>query len=196
MSATAKRKVAAKPSANGRSAALAKKFASKRGIILDVGCGRNPQPGAVGMDHQAFAEVDIVHSWDEFPWPLDDESVLTIIASHVVEHVNPVNGHFISWMNECWRVLKPEGQIAIATPYAGTRFYWMDPTHCNPCNQDTWRYFSPEDESRFYGFYEPGPFKIEQNLWHSTGMMEVVLRKQLDQPHWHHNGEIKYGRKS
>lgn len=156
-----------------------KVVAAKRGIVLDVGCGEHKQPGAVGMDHQALDGVDVVHSWDEFPWPFEDESVLTIIASHVVEHVNPVNGHFLNWMNECWRILKPEGQLAITTPYAGSRGYWQDPTHCNPCSEATWFYFDPDHASQFWTFYKPKPWIIQVNVFHANGNSEVVLRKRV-----------------
>src|ERR1700761_3931223 len=94
--------------------------ARKSGIMLDIGCGASKQPGFVGMDHQPLDGVDVVHGWNDFPWPFEDESVLTIVASHVVEHVNPADGHFLKWMDECWRILKPEGQMAIVTPYAGS----------------------------------------------------------------------------
>jgi SAM-dependent methyltransferase len=155
-------------------------IAKRAGIILDVGCGASKQPGAVGMDHQALEGVDVVHSWNEFPWPFEDESVLTIVASHVVEHVNPADGHFLRWMNECWRVLKPEGQLAIVTPYAGSAGFWQDPTHCNGCSEATWYYFDPAHASGFWGFYKPQPWQIEVNLFHMNGNLEVVLRKRVE----------------
>ncbi len=154
--------------------------AVKKGIMLDIGCGTSVQPGFVGMDHQALDGVDVVHNWDDFPWPFEDESVLTAIASHVVEHVNPVNGHFISWMNEVWRVLQPNGQLAIVTPYAGSPGYWQDPTHCNPCSEATAFYFDPEHPSQFWRFYRPKPWAIEANVFHQQGNLEWVLRKRAD----------------
>lgn len=151
---------------------------AKRGYLLDIGCGASKQPGNfIGMDHQALPGVDVVHSWNDFPWPFEDESVLTIVASHVVEHVNPADGHFLRWMDEAWRILKPGGQLAITTPYAGSPGYWQDPTHCNGCSEATWFYFSPDHESGFYRFYQPKPWKIEINLGHLNGNLEVVLRK-------------------
>jgi SAM-dependent methyltransferase len=152
----------------------------RRGIMLDIGCGASKQPGFVGMDHQPLEGVDVVHAWDEFPWPFEDESVLTIVASHVVEHVNPVNGHFLRWLDECWRILQPDGQMAIVTPYAGSPGYWQDPTHCNGCSEATWFYLDPEHASNFYDFYRPKPWKIEVNLGHLNGNLEVVLRKRAE----------------
>ena len=151
---------------------------AKRGIILDIGCGASKQPGAVGMDYQALEGVDVVHSWNEYPWPFEDESVLTAIASHVVEHVSPIDGNFITWMNEVWRILLPDGQLAIVTPHGRSEGYLQDPTHCNPCNQMTWYYFDPEHP--LHGFYKPKPWKIETLYWSPAANIEVVLRKRAE----------------
>lgn len=63
----------------------------KGGIKLDLACGSNKQPGYVGMDVINYPGVDIVHDALTFPWPLPDESVSNIIASHFLEHV-PATG--------------------------------------------------------------------------------------------------------
>ena len=166
----------------------------KSGIILDVASGPEPQEGAVGMDARPHPKVDIVHDYRELPWPLDDETVLTIIAAHVVEHINPADDGFVKWMNEAWRVLKPRGQLAIVTPYAGSPIWWMDPTNCNGCTERTFLYFDPESDAGVYGFYEPAPWSLEVNLAVPAGNMEVVLRKRPDKPAYHADGDLHYGR--
>lgn len=64
----------------------------KSGIRLDIGGGNNPQPGFVNIDMQKLPKVDIVWDIEKTPWPLPDECVLTAIASHILEHVNPHGG--------------------------------------------------------------------------------------------------------
>lgn len=61
----------------------------KQGIMLDIGCGGNKQDGFVGMDVRNLPGVDIVHNVLKFPWPLEDESVLQAMASHLIEHIPP-----------------------------------------------------------------------------------------------------------
>jgi SAM-dependent methyltransferase len=160
---------------------------AKRGIVLDIGCGdeESHYPGAVGMDKQDLSGVDIVHDWNDFPWPFEDGEVLTIIASHVIEHVNPVDGHFIRWMDEAWRVLRTGGQMAIVTPYAGSSLFWQDPTHCNGVTERTMWYFAPHHPSRYHVFYHPKPWWIEQCYFNTEGMLESVLRKIEDDPEFH-----------
>lgn len=61
------------------------------GIKLDIGCGANKQDGFVGMDVRELPGVDIVHNMEQFPFPLPDESCSMVVASHVLEHVNPAS---------------------------------------------------------------------------------------------------------
>lgn len=64
-------------------------LADKQGIRLDIGGGNNPQPGFVNIDILPLPAVDIVHNIELTPWPLPDNCVLTAIASHLFEHINP-----------------------------------------------------------------------------------------------------------
>jgi predicted SAM-dependent methyltransferase len=72
-------------------ASAADHFGALAGIRLDIGCGANRQQGAgwVGMDVQPLSGVDIVHDLTKFPWPIESESVLTALASHILEHIQP-----------------------------------------------------------------------------------------------------------
>ena len=127
----------------GEAVSLAETLGRAAGIRLDIACGHNKQQGAggVGIDFQPLPGVDIVHDLTVFPWPLEDNSVLVAVASHIVEHIPPQNMTFVKFMNEVWRVLKPRGEFAITTPHGWSPGYLQDPTHCNPCNENTWFYF-------------------------------------------------------
>lgn len=103
-----------------------------------------------------------------------------IIKPHeVAEHIGDYSStpQFIGFMNEVWRVMKPGGQFAIAVPHGYSMGYLQDPTHCNPCNEATWSYFTPEHP--LWGIYKPKPWKINQdNLsWSPTTNIEVVMIK-------------------
>jgi hypothetical protein len=60
-----------------------------KGILLDLGCGENKRHGFVGMDKRKLKGVDIVHDLEIFPYPLESESCLSIVGSHIVEHISP-----------------------------------------------------------------------------------------------------------
>ena len=114
----------------------------KKGIMLDIGCGGNKQPSFTGMDRRELPGVDIVHDLEVFPYPLEDESCLTIVGSHIVEHIKP--WLMLDFMNELWRILIPGGQLALSMPYGVSYGFVQDPTHCNSVNEATWTYFDPD----------------------------------------------------
>lgn len=151
---------------------------SKGGIRLDVGCGRNKQDGFVGIDKRPVPEADIVHDLEVFPWPLPDNSCLTIIASHIVEHIKPWLQ--IDLFNELWRILKMGGQLAVSVPYGNSSGYLQDPTHCSPFNATTFRYFDPTH--RLYNIYEPRPWSIAKGfpVWSVNGNLECLMTKIAD----------------
>ena len=157
---------------------------NKKGIMLDIGCGANKQEGFVGMDARKLDGVDIVHNLEDFPWPLDDDSCLTITGSHIVEHIKP--WFMLGFMNEIWRVMKVGGQLAFSLPYGWSYGYIQDPTHCNPCNEATWQYF--DSDYPLYNIYFPKPWKITKGfpVWQVNGNMEVVMIKRGES-----NGKVK-----
>ncbi|MGW8301317.1 MAG: class I SAM-dependent methyltransferase [Desulfobacterales bacterium] len=151
------------------------KLSSKRGILLDIGAGETRRRGFVTLDKRRLAGIDIVHDLEKFPYPIDDNICLTIVASHVVEHIKP--WLMIDFFNELWRIAKLDGQLAISMPYGYSDGFLQDPTHCNMCNYATWQYFDP----RFplYNVYKPRPWQIERGFpqWQESGNMEVLLTK-------------------
>lgn len=155
---------------------------SKAQVILDVGAGENPAAGAIAMDIRDLPTTDIVHDIEEYPWPLPDACVDILIASHVVEHINPARGNFLRWMAEAWRVLKPGGNFIISYPYAGSPGFHQDPSHCNPCTERTWTYFDPTHVFQLYRVYRPRPFKIVVNDYHVDGNAECRLAKLAIKP--------------
>lgn len=157
-------------------------LAKKAQVALDLGGGENVTPGALSMDIRDLPTTDIVHDMEEYPWPLPDASVNLLIASHVVEHIDPARGNFLRWMNEAWRVLKLGGNFVISYPYAGSPGYYQDPTHVNPCTERTWTYFDPVHPFQLYRIYRPRPFKIVSNEYHTDGNGEVRLAKLAIKP--------------
>jgi len=156
---------------------------SKDKVKLDIACGSHKQgPDWVGIDIQARPGVDIVHDIEVYPWPLPDNCVDIAVGSHIAEHIDPTHFGFINWMNEIWRVLKYEGALMLSLPYAGSPGYWQDPTHVNPCNENTWIYFDPLHPSGFYSFYQPKPWKLTNITWDTQGFMEVAMEKRREDP--------------
>ena len=152
------------------------KLEKKKGFCLDIGCGSNKQPQFLGMDKRKLPGVDIVHDIEKIPWPLDNESCLTVVGHHIWEHIKPWLS--IDIMNELWRILKPDGQLCLSMPYGVSRGFVQDPSHCNPTSEVTWQYFDPDYP--LYGIYKPKPWKIEKGfpVYQENGNLEVLMRKR------------------
>jgi predicted SAM-dependent methyltransferase len=83
---------------------------------LDVGCGINKYPGAIGLDRNPNTRADVLADLDRVPFPFRDGSFREIRATHVIEHVSSV----IATMEEFHRLLAPGGHAIIVTPHLRT----------------------------------------------------------------------------
>jgi SAM-dependent methyltransferase len=94
--------------------------------ILELGCGANKTPGAVGVDRVDGPGVDVVHDLSRFPWPFPDNAFDEIRLSHILEHLDKI----LPAMEEIHRIARPGAQVLIWTPHYSSMNSWTDPTHC------------------------------------------------------------------
>jgi SAM-dependent methyltransferase len=121
--------------------------------VLDVGCGINKYPGALGLDRNLSTKADVVADLDRFPWPLRDNSFREIRATHVIEHVADV----VKTVEEFHRLLAPGGRVIIVTPHYTDFSSFCDPTHRWHLNSFSLRYFGEDDGG--YGYYSKAKFR-------------------------------------
>jgi predicted O-methyltransferase YrrM len=145
------------------------------GLLLDIGCRDRKQPNFVGIDSRKYPGVDIVHPLDKFPYPIKDDSCHTIKCAHVIEHIPPWK--VLAFMDEMWRMLMPDGQLAISAPYAGSPGYYQDPTHCTPITERTWQHFDPNFP--LYEQYRPKPWQIKHSVYKPDSNVEAILQKVI-----------------
>jgi hypothetical protein len=110
-------------------------------LNIEIGGGTLLQPGWINLDPN---EGD--GPWKRYaqdtPWPVNDQSVNSIRASHVMEHI-PAGEPRIAVMNEAHRVLVPSGLFEIRVPNAlsGTWHAFADPTHVSFWCVESFHYF-------------------------------------------------------
>jgi SAM-dependent methyltransferase len=121
--------------------------------VLDVGCGINKYPGAIGIDRNADSRPDVLVDVDTFPYPFRDGSFDEVRAIHVIEHVADV----IRTVEEFHRVLRPGGRVLIETPHYTDFSSFCDPTHRWHLNSYSLRYFG-ENHAGF-GYYSRCRFR-------------------------------------
>jgi ubiquinone/menaquinone biosynthesis C-methylase UbiE len=133
---------------------------------LDLGCGRDKLPGAIGMDSNPRSHADIIHDLDQRPWPLADESFDSVRAQDVLEHV----ADFFGVMEEIYRVCRDGALVRVRMPFMSSLHFATDPTHRRAGTSGTFDYFDPRlplgryayTDARFqkvefhYGRFHPG----------------------------------------
>ena len=107
---------------------------------LNLACGQIKVEGYFGVDIAPCETVDAVVDLEEYPWPIESDSAEDIICSHYVEHTSDL----IKFMEEVYRILKPEGKIRIIAPYYASIRAIQDPTHVRSIGEVTFMYFNKD----------------------------------------------------
>lgn len=154
-------------------------FSHMAGVKLDVGCGPNKQQGCIGIDRIKLPGVDIVHDIQEFPWPVPDNVCTMIVMSHLWEHIEPK--YRFRLMDELWRIIRWDGQLFIAAPYANSFLANAHPEHYLCPNEATFQFFDPDYTLYMTGAYGMvKPWKIVRNDANFVGCIEVIMEPRKD----------------
>jgi SAM-dependent methyltransferase len=148
-------------------------------VGLDVGCGKFKQEPIygmpfLGMDLVRHPCVDIVHDVTRTPWPVPSNSIQIVKASHLWEHIEPK--YRFRFMDECWRVCRPAGQLWLSAPHAGSPLEAAHPAHYMCPNVLTFQFFDPD-----YQLYHScsdkklKPWKIVRNDPNLGGCIELIM---------------------
>jgi len=128
--------------------------------VLQLGCGVRPIEGAVNHDRERHHDyVDVAHDLDILPWPWADESFDRIIALDVMEHLKL---DVQQWLDECWRVLVPDGVLVLRLPAWDHECSHRDPTHRLFAHPEMFHYWDRHTQLyRDYGSY----YFARSNRW-------------------------------
>ena len=121
--------------------------------VLDVGCGINKYPGAIGIDRNFNTRADVIADIDRVPFPFRNGAFREIRAIHVIEHVEDV----IRTLEEFHRLAAPGGRVVIVTPHYTDFSSFCDPTHRWHLNSFSLRYFG--EDSGGFGYYSSVRFR-------------------------------------
>jgi SAM-dependent methyltransferase len=106
--------------------------------ILDVGCGRNKTPGAVGIDSNPRSAADVIHDLDDVPYPFPDDEFDLIVGNQIIEHV----GDVLAVVAELHRIARPGAIIRLDTPHYSDVASYTDPTHRRHLTTESFSYFT------------------------------------------------------
>ncbi len=154
--------------------------------VLDVGCGINKYPGALGVDRNRAGKADVICDLDRFPYPFSSDSFDELRAIHVIEHVADV----IRTIEEFHRLVRPGGRIILETPHYTDFSSFCDPTHRWHLNTYSFRYFG--DNHGGFGYYSPVRLRETKlrvkllALWRWFGCEFLVNRFPRFRRFWEH----------
>ena len=144
--------------------------ATERRRVLDIGCGANKVPGAIGMDINPRTAADVIHDLDDLPYPFADDQFDEVIGRHVIEHVRDP----MAVMNELHRITRHGGLVKLVAPHWTNPDFATDLTHRNHLNSYSFRNFT--SERAVFDFYTEARFRQRLvrvtilNLWKITGL--------------------------
>ncbi len=120
--------------------------------VLCLGAGNRPVDGAVNHDLTKHRpEIAVAHDLNEIPWPWDDRSFDLIVARSVLEHLRRT---LVESVDECWRLLRPGGRLALKLPHWRHDNAYLDPTHYWRFSLHSVDIFDPDTPyGRSYSFY-------------------------------------------
>lgn len=99
---------------------------------LNLGCNTDYREGWCNLDANEDVEADVYADLEAAPWPFPANSFTQILASHVFEHLEDMEGA----LRECARLLRPGGELVVRHPIGQD---WVeDPGHL-PKNEWDWR---------------------------------------------------------
>ena len=108
-------------------------------VKLDLGCGKNPKDGFVGVDKIKFDQVEYVCDLSKPNWPFEDNSVDEVHCSHFLEHLK--GPERVVFCNELYRVLKPGSKATIIAPHWASCRAYGDTTHQWPPVSEFWFFY-------------------------------------------------------
>lgn len=168
-------------------------------VHIDMGCGYHPRNpfGAerlIGID---IISDDNLKNQEQFQYlevlpgskiPMGDRTVDSISGYDFLEHLGrgngSINNQFISFMNEAYRVLRPDGILFLVTPAWPSPAAFQDPTHVNFITEETVKYFlGPAAPASEMGYGFEGSFKLVAQFW--MGPLSKIFSESLENSRSH-----------
>jgi SAM-dependent methyltransferase len=149
----------------------ASEFGSPSPLVVDLGCGRNKCPGAIGMDNADIDGVDVVHDLLDVPYPFRDSSVSSVHLSHVLEHFEFED--VVKILDEVHRICTSGGEVIISVPHAGSLAAFCDPTHKSFYTYSSLYYLDRNHRSGYYKKIH-GLWRVDR-IWTSVNLSNDTL---------------------
>jgi predicted SAM-dependent methyltransferase len=112
---------------------------------LNIGSGSKRYPEYLNIDNDAGSNPDFIVDLEKDIYPFDDNSVDSVIAHHILEHMGD---GFFHCIKELYRICKHGTIIDVRVPHPHHDTFLIDPTHKRPIYPHTLDMFSKTRNKR------------------------------------------------
>lgn len=151
-------------------------------IGLNLGCGTlSYGPEVFNVDLRQTEIVDALIDLEDYPWPLPNERFEFVYMTDIYEHLRE------AWLplEECWRVLKPDGRVFIRTGCWETKQSFTDPSHVRFPTENT---FDFTDRRTMFGKKYPhftsARFEVLTAERSGEELVFTLVKEVLDDGGW------------
>lgn len=102
-------------------------FLPSPGLRLNLGCGAKRLAGYLNVDR--YGNPELKHNLETFPWPWEDNSVVEIKLTHVLEHLGRDFDTYLRIFQEIYRICQGGAIVEITVPHYRHDHFFDDPTH-------------------------------------------------------------------
>ncbi len=145
---------------------------------LNIGCGFLKLPGYINIDREPICCPDMCFNLEE-PWPMEDNSVDTIVAHHTLEHLGETYTKFLGILKEMYRVSMHGAKWKITVPHWQNDNFYHDPTHVRVITPATIQMF---DQTRNVRDFELGGHESKLGLFSGIDIELVDHKYVLSEP--------------
>lgn len=112
----------------------------KSPIKLNLACGPVIKNDCLNIDILYHPNVDLIVDLEKYPLPFESSSIDEIYIEHFIEHVKD----FYKFMDEVYRILKPQTHCFIVSPYYTSVRATQDCTHIRSISENTFAYLNKD----------------------------------------------------
>jgi len=132
-----------------------------RKLYLELGGGLHKREGYYNIDACRVPGVDVVADLNQPLLLIPDNSVVSVISNHVLEHIPALE----PLLRELHRITCPSGVIETVVPHFANPYFYSDPTHVRAFGLYTMCYFIE---------FARQPFRRKVPSFYTTARFELL----------------------
>jgi len=105
-------------------------------LNLHLGCGNKIYKNFINVDKnipenltEEQSKYFVKHDLEIFPWPFETNSISTVQATHILEHLGKEFNTYLNILKEIYRICTHNAEIKITVPHPRHSWFINDPTH-------------------------------------------------------------------